>query len=199
LLAEIEVLRKYLLTFMILILAALIGRGFLTNESWERSLKQFLIPYADFYLGFFSHPLTGILLSGIMFAAGAAVFLWYWFGRLRPIRGTLRKALTGVRALSEVPPGTVRAVEALDDLLTSTRYVDAGWRHYKSGFLISDHPERLWSSYRPNAYFNLNNLDHRGLALTLLKSIPGYFVGIGLLFTFMGPPERRVLSVTTQR
>jgi hypothetical protein len=151
------VLRKYLLTFGILILAALIGRGFLTNESWERSLKQFLIPYADVYLGFFSHPLTGILLSGMMFVAGAAVFLWYWFARLRPIRETLRNAIKGMSALSEGPPGTVRAVEALDELLTSTRYLDTDWRHYKSGLLISDHPERLRSSYRPDAYFNLNN------------------------------------------
>jgi hypothetical protein len=102
-----------------------------------------------------------------MFVAGAAVFFWYWFARLRPIRGTLRDAIKGVRTLSEVSPGTVRAVEALDDLLTTTRYVGTDWRHYKSGLLISDHPERLWSSYRPNAYFNLNNLDHRGLALTL--------------------------------
>jgi hypothetical protein len=43
-----------------------IGRTFvfLTNESWERTLKQLLVAYADLYLAFFSHPLTGILLSG---------------------------------------------------------------------------------------------------------------------------------------
>jgi hypothetical protein len=173
-----------LLTLGILLLAALIGRTF--DPSWESSLKQLLVPYADLYLGFFSHPLAGILLTGIMFVAGATVVFWYWFARLRPVRRMLRIAIKGVKSLSEMPPGTLRALEALDDVFTRAQYLNTDWRHYKSTLLISEHPERLWSSYRPNAYFNLSNLNQRGLGLTLLKSIPGYFVGVGLLFTFMG-------------
>jgi hypothetical protein len=98
----------------------------------------------------------------------------------------LRNATKGVRAISATPLRTLKAVEDLDDLLAGTQYLNADWRHYKSTLLVSNHLERLWSSCRPNVYFNLSNLNCRGLGLSFLRSIPGYFVGVGLLFTFMG-------------
>jgi hypothetical protein len=168
--------------------AVLIAAVVIVSERLEPpNLKPILIPVADFYLGVFSHPQTGIVLSAMMVLTGAAVAAWYWFARLRPGWRMLRRVRDDVRAISAMPPGSgsLGAAAILDEVLTHTA-LSADWRHYKSTILVSDHPERLWATYRPSAYFNLETLDRRGLGLVLLRSIPGYFVGVGLLFTFMG-------------
>lgn len=58
------------------------------------------------------------------------------------------------------------------------------WAGFDGTLVTSDGVIR--NTFRPHVFFNLGALRERMLGLKIMPGIPGYFVGLGLLFTFIG-------------
>ncbi len=58
------------------------------------------------------------------------------------------------------------------------------WAGFDGTLVKTD--EVICNTFRPHVFFNLGALRERILGLKIMPGIPGYFVGLGLLFTFIG-------------
>lgn len=62
------------------------------------------------------------------------------------------------------------------------------WDSFAETLVHQDSREEapIWNTIRPVSYFNVNELTHQGRRLRWLGACPNYFVGVGLLLTFVG-------------
>jgi hypothetical protein len=69
-------------------------------------------------------------------------------------------------------------------LLARNALVGHGWRQFSAAVIREDNVVRY--TVRPQTYINLADARGELFGLKMMSSIPGYFVGLGLLLTFIG-------------
>jgi hypothetical protein len=141
-----------------------------TSESalWD-TLHTLIAPLARVYLSMFNSPATAILLSGGLVLAGILLVVWFVFGKVRPALKHLD------RLTAECVRATVRTGggDGLDRVLGPS-FLDPDWRAWRA------------AGGRPSDYITLESLERSGLRLGLIQALPNYFVGLGLVMTFLG-------------
>jgi hypothetical protein len=149
------------------------------------SVKTLLRPTAVVFLASFNEPMTPILLSLgiILLALGSASY----FVLVAEREVALLAGLAG--RIQSLPRETIAADNAL---LTRSRSIErivedypavlADWAAYKSALLSGG----LGQFLRPHVFITIDTVARRGLDLAFYSKIPSYFVGLGLLLTFMG-------------
>jgi len=181
-------MRKYVWSVGILfLLAVLIRLTMDASTAWDTSLlKRALVPIASVYLTVFSHQLTAVLLTSVMILSGVAILLWFRLGQFAPAIRALRRAAVEVQQAAALGDGA-QQMRRIDLMLDANPYLVRAWRNYRRTLLVSPEAGGAASaSVRPERYFNLNSLERGGVDIGLLRSLPSYYVGFGLLFTFMG-------------
>lgn len=141
-----------------------------TGESalWD-VLHTLIAPLARVYLSMFNSPATAILLSGGLVLAGILLVLWFVFLKVRPALSLLDR-LTSECARAPVQIGRE---DGLDRVLGPS-FLGPDWRAWRA------------AGGRPSAYITLDSLERAGLRLGLIQALPNYFVGLGLVMTFLG-------------
>jgi hypothetical protein len=141
-----------------------------TSESalWD-TLHTLIAPLARVYLSMFNSPATAILLSGGLVLAGILLVVWFVFGKVRPALKHLD------RLTAECVRATVRTGggDGLDRVLGPS-FLGPDWRAWRA------------AGGRPSDYITLESLERSGLRLGLIQALPNYFVGLGLVMTFLG-------------
>ena len=144
-----------------------------TGESalWD-VLHTMIAPLARVYLSMFNSPATAILLSGGLVLAGILLVLWFVFGKVRPALSQLD------RLTAECARATVRTSgeDGLDRVLGPS-FLGPDWRAWRAAGA---------AGARPSEYITLESLERSGLRLGLVQALPNYFVGLGLVMTFLG-------------
>ena len=76
---------------------------------------------------------------------------------------------------------------ALSDRLERHPLLGHAWRQYEATW-VEDEDQRgaVQSTVRPQSYLNIGVARDRLFGLKMMNSVPGYFVGVGLLLTFIG-------------
>jgi len=141
-----------------------------TGESthWD-VLHTLMAPLARVYLSMFNSPATAILLSGALILAGILLVLWFVFLKVGPALSQLDR-LTSECARATVLTGHE---DGLDRVLGPS-FLGPDWRAWRAtGGRASDH-------------ITLSSLERSGLRLELIQAMPNYFVGLGLVMTFLG-------------
>jgi hypothetical protein len=141
-----------------------------TGESalWD-TLHTLIAPLARVYLSMFNSPATAILLSGGLVLAGILLVLWFVFLKVRP----------ALNQLDHLTEECARAIprtgswDALDRVLGPS-FLGPDWRAWRT------------AGGRPSTYITLASLERTGLRLGLMQALPNYFVGLGLVMTFLG-------------
>lgn len=176
--------KRYVILFAGMALLAVLLRS-LGTESVEGSsgLKAFLVPFATIYLNAFNSPLMAIGLCLAMVTAGLVLFLYVWLARISPARRDLRAVCAQLRALPT--SGDVAALGQVDRIMQRHALVSREWRLY-SATLVKQPNGRIAGHARPDRYFNMRNLANGGVRLKFFQGLPNDFVGLGLIFTFMG-------------
>ena len=163
-------------------LAVLMRLGATTQlDAWPQ-VKALLIPFAQVYLDIFNSPATAILLCLAMVVAATALFLYFWRRRLAPARRDLRITASRLHALTDTRPADLLA--RLDEIMGASPNLARGWTLYRRT-LVRGPDGAYVSRVRPQAYFSMHALE-RDLRLRVYFGLPNDFVGIGLVFTFMG-------------
>ena len=77
--------------------------------------------------------------------------------------------------------------DEFDSLMMGSKLLKHSWGEYKETLLSQKvNSTIIESTFRPGDFINLIELEHSGLKLKWFNAIPGIFVGVGLLFTFIG-------------
>jgi ABC-type transporter Mla subunit MlaD len=99
----------------------------------------------------------------------------------------LRATLRGARGFLGRPGDFVAFAAAFDRIsgrLERNAVVGHGWRQFSATVIREDNVVRY--TVRPQAYINIADARGELFGLKMMGSIPGYFVGLGLLLTFIG-------------
>ncbi len=113
---------------------------------------------------------TGLALAYLVFHVVLVVFA---LGRARA-----RVLRTGS------PAGFADAHEAVSRALARHPVIGPGWRRFDATLVAG--PDGLSNPLRPQTFLSFPALKDRFSGLKIMPAVPGYFVGIGLLLTFIG-------------
>jgi ABC-type transporter Mla subunit MlaD len=132
-------------------------------------------------------PTIPIVLSIAILALGAFAILYFLLGKMLPAFATLRR----LRRRIKQTDGEEQFAAQYEDIsreLSESKLVRHGWREFTETLILpkSDEPQVIKNTSRPSAYMNVSSAEATGLHLRLFQALPNYFVGLGLLFTFMG-------------
>lgn len=176
--------RRYALLIFALIAGAMLISSSLDTQGLWATLKPALIPFVSLYLNTFNSPATAIILCFLMVALAAALYLYYTNGRIRPAQRDLNALRSELAAISSAP-GSAATVEAIQRAMERHPRFHKAWRLH-SASLVTDSGGRSWSARQPSRSFNLRMLENEGLRIRFFLGLPNDFVGLGLVFTFLG-------------
>lgn len=163
-----------------LALGSVLGLDLLGDKSPLVSVFE-LFTRHNFAIGLTLSILIAAVLAGIIFA----VLSWR---RRRPIAAL-------IRWLDQTAPTPEQLAASLDDFAAQIPAVHAPLGHAWDEFaetLIRPDPNRpadggiVRNTVRPSAYFNVQATVEAGFHLPFWQALPNYFVGFGLLCTFLG-------------
>lgn len=181
--------KKYVWIGLLTLLALTVSRC-TQNESdmiaFMQAVRQLIRPVAAVYLMLFGQPETTLILSFLMATACASLLIYFWLAQIRGAVNSIR-ALTGqILSYSLVPVGQER--EATSRLMAGMRLLEDEWKIFEATLIEVEGigNGRLHTTVRPHEYFTMEAMESRGLNFRILYALPGYFVGFGLLFTFLG-------------
>jgi hypothetical protein len=120
---------------------------------------------------------TIIFVSAL--GVGAAHMLFHWFFIWRSVaeaRALVRSAKTKADFMSKY--------DLVYDALSDHPLVGHSWKEFDETLVKTGGPIR--NTLRPQTFFNIALLKDRLVGLKFMTAIPGYFVGLGLLLTFVG-------------
>lgn len=118
----------------------------------------------------------------VLFVACTMLFL---LGRVLPLSRTLSRMIKAVRQAGDIH-GFAQSFERVDQTLRQARPFDHAWGEFRKALIPPDLNEPrpvVRNVARPGAYLNLQEL---GLHFRTFHALPNVFVGLGLLFTFVG-------------
>lgn len=122
----------------------------------------------------------------IIVATGSAT--WFWFRHVGPWLRTLQQARGRIVSTADAADFCVRFGE-IDAFLAGNRRLAHSWSEFKETLIVPDEMARrrlILNTARPQAYFNIPAAVDAGLPLPAYLALPNIFVGLGLLFTFLG-------------
>jgi ABC-type transporter Mla subunit MlaD len=147
----------------------------------QELLKQTLFSW-------FARPELAIGLSLTILATGALVCLWLIFRLAIPTRLRLNQIRREILAAESEIDFTTK-YNQIDEKISSYAYLQHGWAEFKETLILpaeGEHPQIIRNTARPAFYLDLDTAESAGLNLKRFQAWPNYFVGFGLLFTFLG-------------
>lgn len=147
-------------------------------------LKAWLAPYGGRFLDTFNNPVVAVALAMGICAVGTLLALWFAVGKVLPLvlkLNALTRRLPANQLLTNTDLPTEVIVKDVDALVDGLPAVVGDWRSFKTAYLRAGR-----NGARPSDYIGLRSFDRAGLNMEFYGSLSGYFVGIGLICTFLG-------------
>ncbi|TWB14990.1 hypothetical protein FBZ88_13224 [Nitrospirillum bahiense] len=180
--------RKYVWAGISVVLAVLVFRLSQGGDSasFFLTIRELAKPLATVYLALFGQPEFALVLAAGMMVACVALLGGFWAGQVRRTLDTL-KTITSSAMLIMGEPND-RRVGSMKRLMESSPLLIDEWRMFESTLLDAGQgaQRRAYSTIRPQEYFSMEAMESRGLDFRFYVALPNYFVGVGLMFTFLG-------------
>lgn len=146
------------------------------------NLQQSLLPLFEL----FKDPNIVIFLAGAMLALALVILIWFSAKYMFPMLLTLRRVKKQLRTIPNHDAFNTDFTR-IDEVISSERFLKHGWDEFKETLIMPapDKPEPIQNTVRPSVYLNVDSVAGE-LQLPFYQAIPNYFVGFGLLFTFLG-------------
>ena len=135
----------------------------------------------------FRHNEVAIALSVVMLLVGLVLGLRFWLLQMRPLFAAFDAVDNQVRRHADAR-AFAQAFKEVDRALSEPAFLRHGWQEFRATLI---HPEKgddepIRYTLRPSAYLHVGAVESGGVNLQLQKALPNFFVGFGLLFTFIG-------------
>lgn len=127
------------------------------------------------------------MVSFILLAAAIAFAFYFFVRHALSIRHRLDGRTRLVRAIKDYET-FAREFDKVEEAISSTRLLRHAWSQFKETLIfpdgdIEDEPFAIRNTARAQDYFNSADA---GLHFRFYRALPNLFVGLGLLFTFIG-------------
>ena len=133
-----------------------------------------------------STPAFAYALAAALGFAAVALALTFLVMHLLPVLVSIERVRRWV-ARSRTPTDFAQARGALSDRLEHHPLIGHAWREFERTWVESEDPGAiLQSTARPQTFLNIGVAREKLFGLKMMGSVPGYFVGVGLLLTFIG-------------
>jgi methyl-accepting chemotaxis protein len=134
----------------------------------------------------FEGPELAIGLAIVLLVAGGVVWV-LMVARILPIWVRLVSLTRYVRPHQETYAKFRAVFPEFGERLQKLKFLRHGWLEFSETLVIRDDPdEPILNTARPQLYINVQAVESSGTSLRLFQALPNYFVGFGLLFTFLG-------------
>lgn len=161
--------------------------GLSSDSSWAMDLLR---PFATVYLESFKTPETAVMLS--LGLAGLCIinFLWMIFIVFVPTNGAIQKTIDQMDSSNFMTSPSDKYM-ILDKSMSESSLFKERWLKFRKNIYSTGNSQRFienstHTDNSPEAYFNLDLIEAKGVPLKFASSLPGYYVGMGLVLTFMG-------------
>lgn len=149
--------------------------------SWVRDS---LVPIFDL----FRDERVAIGLSLLLLVIAAASALWFWLHHIAPWLRSLKRAEARVAEAADAGVFLDRFAD-IDAAIAGDERLAHGWSEFKESLIIPEGGgarRLIRNTARPQLYLNVPSAVEAGLPLPSYLALPNVFVGLGLLFTFIG-------------
>lgn len=155
-----------------------------SDSSW---LMDMLKPFAGVYLESFKTPETAVVLSLCMAALCLMNFFWMIFVVFMPVNGAIQKTINQMDSSNFMTTPSDKYT-ILEKSMGESFFFKERWLKFKKNIHATEHSAHLprQTDNTPEVYFNLDLIEAKGVPLKFISSLPGYYVGMGLVLTFMG-------------
>jgi hypothetical protein len=155
------------------------------SHSTASGFKALLIPLANLYLNLFNSPSTALGLCVAMVVLAIVLFLYTYLGRISPMLRDLDGVADALRRIASRREDAARQLASVDTVMAGHPIVARSWKLFRAT-LSQDDRGRVTAPRPPAHYLNMAALEHGGVRLRFFLGLPNDFVGLGLIFTFLG-------------
>lgn len=148
------------------------------------AVREYLVPLFEL----FRDERVAIALAIALIVIATCSALWFWLRHMLPWLGALKQAQARIAGAAGTTAFCERFGE-IDGLLSGNSRLAHGWSEFKETLIFPDDIARrplILNTARPQTYFNVQAAIDAGLPLPAYLALPNLFVGLGLLFTFIG-------------
>ncbi|WP_044563801.1 hypothetical protein [Azospirillum sp. B4] len=155
-------------------------------SSFFLTIREVAKPLAVVYLKLFGQPEFALVLAAGMMLACLGLLGGFWVGQVRRTLDTLKRITGSTMPIMSEPND--RRVASTKRLMESSPLLMDEWRMFEATLLDAGAGtgRRVYSTIRPQEYFSMEAMESRGLDFRFYVALPNYFVGVGLMFTFLG-------------
>lgn len=177
-------MQRYAILAFVLIAGALLASTMTGGGGTWEAVKPLLVPVATVFVNTFNSPATAFALCLMMVIVAAALYAYYTFGRIAPARRDLNLLRSELEAIN-APAGSEAALTQIERAMQRHTRFQKSWRLF-AATLVPGPDGVTRSQFPPARYFNMRMLENEGMRIRFFLGLPNDFVGLGLVFTFLG-------------
>ncbi len=132
-------------------------------------------------------------LASLLAAMAAGLAIAFYVQLVLPVqltlwraRGLVARAQGREKTLAGVRRAFASAFPSVRERLGRNWLLGHAWFEFDETLFDTDSERAIGSTVRPQAFFNVGLARERLGGLKMMNAVPGYFVGLGLLLTFVG-------------
>ncbi len=146
-----------------------------------------LVGYLEPVFRFLVQPGIAIGASALIIFAALLLGIWFNLVTVFPVLRQIRRLRIHLKQFKDSSDFAAN-FSAFDAEISHVHILRQEWQEFRSTLLMPDGsgPAVIRNTCRPADYLNLSGSAVIRLGLPLYQAIPNYFVGVGLLFTFIG-------------
>lgn len=144
-------------------------------------VRDSLVPFFDLFRD--ERVALGLAIGLILLAVFLA--LGFWLTGVLPWLQSLKRERKGV-ASAQDSLAFYDHFSDIDQSLRGSKRLSHAWAEFHESLLVPPERRPIRNTARPQAYFNIQAAVENGLPLPFFLSLPNIFVGLGLVFTFIG-------------
>ncbi|MDQ0509568.1 anti-phage ZorAB system protein ZorA [Ancylobacter amanitiformis] len=140
-----------------------------------------------------STPEFAYALAGSLFVFAMGLGLAFLLFHIVPVLRAMRQAreqitasVAGNEDRAEIRRVFAANFETIGQTLSANWLIGDAWREFDDSLVDTDSDRAIGNTVRPHVFFNPGVARERLSGLKMMSAVPGYFVGIGLLLTFIG-------------
>ncbi len=144
-------------------------------------------------IGPVSSPAFAFALAGSIFFLGCGMAVAFGICHVLPVAVHLRIARTQLNrharsgsSRGDMRRGFAAGFEDIRQRLERNRMIGHAWAEFEETLYDTDSDRAIGNTVRPQVFFNPALAREKLGGLKLMNAVPGYFVGVGLLLTFIG-------------
>lgn len=143
-----------------------------------------------FVYSLFKDARVAIGLAVSLFGTGFVLFVFLWLRRFSPVLSDIRRITRQIIQL-ENASALNKDFNRIDELMNEVDAVRPGWEEFKKHLIFPEEGEGrenlpIRATHSPEYYISVGAAEGKTLHLDFYKGVADYFVGAGLIMTFMG-------------